>query len=157
MGGGHCKELDAASLTTRDFEETHVSEQISSSLTGVFKYVVVPFWALGTISMAGGVIAMSLPWPLLLFLAAVWVGIAYLFQVQRVVATDTGLLVGSADQSIPYSEIASVTTFRFSNPEIVTVHLRSGNKVRFFACCRMLMFGEHPIAASLRERAARSG
>ena len=112
MGGGHCKELDAASLTTRDFEETHVSEQISSSLTGVFKYVVVPFFAIGTISIVGAVITMSLPWPPLVF---------------------------------------------FSNPEIVTVHLRSGNKVRFFACYRMHMFSEHPIAASLRERAARRG
>jgi hypothetical protein len=134
-----------------------LNEQISSSLTGVFKYAVVPFWALGTIVIVGAAITTSVPWPPLVFLAAVWVGIAYLCRVQRVVATDTGLLVGSADRPIPYSEIAKVTTFRFSNPEIVTVHLASGNKVRFFARYRVHMFSEHPIAASLRERAARGG
>jgi hypothetical protein len=48
-------------------------------------------------------------------------------------------------------------TFRLSNPEIVTVHLASGKKVRFFARYRIHMFSEHPIATRLRERAARGG
>lgn len=130
-------------------------EQISSSLTGFFKYVIAPLFALGTLSIVRGMIASVVPWPLLGFVAAVWVGIGYLSRVQRVVATDAELLVGPAGRPVPYSEIAKVTTFRLSNPEVVTVHLASGNKIRFFARHRIHMFSEHPIAAILRERAAR--
>ena len=78
-----------------------------------------------------------------------------LWRCQRVVAMEDGLHVGG-DRVVPYREIEAVTTFRYSNPELVTVRLASGESILFLARLRTGMgFSEHPVAAWLRERAKR--
>ena len=64
--------------------------------------------------------------------------------------------------SIPFSEIASVSEFIFSDPARITIRLRSpsefGQKIVFLATYRFggWLAGSHPIVEELRALAARS-
>jgi len=128
-------------------------EQISSRVTGLVHYFVVPFLLLGFVMIAINAIAQD-PQRLLVlpFMAVPLALFVSTLRFTRVIATDTALIVGSSKREIPYAEIAKVWSLRMVNPAPVTVTLTSGEKIRFFARGRQVGFSEHPVAAELRGR-----
>jgi hypothetical protein len=92
---------------------------------------------------------------LILILPLLYLVGSRVWRCRRVVAMDDGLHV-DRDRVVPYREIEAVKTFRFSNPELVTVRLASGESILFLARLRTgFGFSEHPVAEWLRDRAKR--
>jgi hypothetical protein len=126
-------------------------------MTGVYRYMFTIMPIAVCAAFLGSSLAVAKPIMLVTVLPAAltaWYLVRAIWPATRVIAVDGGLLVGAAEHSIPYSEIASVTQWIW-NPELVTIGLRSGKVIRFFPRWRVrLGLGRHPIVDTLRTRAA---
>ncbi len=139
------------------------NERLSSSITTLFKYVLLPWVVAGALVSSILSFARASPWSLVM--SAMMLGISFvvlfffgrlLWRCQRVMATDTGLRVGSrgAERDIPYSDIAEVRSTRWWKPAMITVELKTGARIVFLARYEFsFSIAPHPVAAQLRERA----
>ena len=134
-----------------------MKEQLSSGMTGFYRYMFTGIPILVAAGVVGTAVAARVPIVLvaLPFLALIgWFIGRSMWSATQVIADDRGVVVGSETQSIPYSEIESVTQWLW-NPELVTIRLRSGRTIRFFPPWRVrLGLSKNPIVETLRTRAA---
>jgi hypothetical protein len=131
-----------------------VRNHISSQATNLIKYGAVPTLAVAfVIAVVAAITQASHPWFVLPFIAVPLVVFGSTVRFAHVIATDSGLEVGTSARAIPYTAITNVWSMPMVNPTPVTVTLASGDKIRFFAPVRRASFRPHPVAAELRKRA----
>jgi hypothetical protein len=134
------------------------TERLSNAATSLIRFVLFPLVvvaSLGTTAVMVATASSSYALYLIAIVPLLYVTGSQLWRCRRVVAMDDGLHVDT-DRVVPYREIERVTTFRYSNPEMVIVWLATGESIRFLARQRTgFGFSEHPVAEWLRERAKR--
>lgn len=146
--------------------------RISSILTFGHKFILPAFFALGLLNMLiwgprylGPDLENEFIWPYLIVLAFEILTLLMFARVKRVLLDEKGgrLYVSNyrREIAIPFSEIANVTEFRFSDPRRITIHLHQptefGQKIVFLATYRFggWLAGRHPIVDELLTLAAR--
>ena len=81
------------------------------------------------------------------------------FPLKKVLANESGLLVSNYRQTIfvPYEQISGVRENKLISIRPITVQLHSatafGNSFVFMPYLAFVLFGDHPVATRLRERA----
>lgn len=144
---------------------TERAERLSSLLTFFHKLIFPTVW-LGGFGLGTVLFAINPPpgaeHPLILVAALVLGAIMFYrwgFSLKRVRATERGLLVSNYRQEVfvPYEQISSVRESKLVNIRPITVRLRSasafGSTFVFMPYMAFVLFGDHPVATRLRERA----
>ncbi len=142
------------------------AERLSSLLTFFNKLVFPTVW-LGGFGLGTVLLLRNPPrdgeHPLVLAAALVVGAIVFYrwgFSLKRVLARENGLLVSNYRREIfvPYEQISSVRENKLVNIRPITVQLRSatafGSSFVFMPYTAFVLFGDHPVATRLRERAA---
>jgi hypothetical protein len=137
-------------------------QQVSSGATLLIQYAVYPLTV--AVAVASGtwqLIYQPHAWTVAVMGLAVvtcaWIT-PWIYRCTRVVITPGGLRVGKTghERDVPWADISSVSSYRWSNPPVVSVLLASGDRVVFFAESRAFAFrGELPVVEQLRSRIAR--
>jgi len=140
-------------------------ERLSSLLTFFHKFILPTLW-LGGFGLGTVLLVINPPrdgpHPLMFAVALVFGAIVFYrwgFSLKKVRATENGLLVSNYrhEMFVTYGRISGVRENKFVNIRPITVHLRSatafGSSFVFMPCTAFVLFGDHPVATRLRERA----
>jgi hypothetical protein len=147
-------------------DDTHRNaERLSSLLTFIHKFIIPTLW-LGGFWLGTVLLVIDPPpggeHPLIVAAALVFGAIVFYrwgFPLKRVMARENGLLVSNYRQEIfvPYEQISTVRESKFVNIRPITVQLRSatafGSRFVFMPHFALVLFGDHPVATRVRERA----
>lgn len=148
--------------------------RLSSSMTFFYKFVFPTVWlwmfGLGTAMLwlqsagasQGDPAASAMKWPFTGALVAGFLVMRWrLFGLKQVEATAEGLIVSNFRESdhVRWEDVTDVYESKLWNPRAITVTLRRpcrfGTHVTFLPRAKVfLLFGDHPTATLLRERAA---
>ncbi len=142
------------------------AERLSSLLTFFDKFIFPTVW-LGGFGLGTVLLLLNPPRdgenPLVLVAALAFGAVVFYrwgFSLKRVRATENGLLVSNYRREIfvPYEWICGVRENKLINIRPITVQLRSatafGSSFVFMPYTALVLFGDHPAATLLRERAA---
>ncbi len=144
---------------------TEHAERLSSLLTFFDKFIFPTLWlggfGLGTVWLVINP-PRDGPHPLMFAAGLVFGAILFYrwgFSLKKVRAMENGLLVSNYrhEMFVAYGQISGVRENKFINIRPITVHLRSatafGSSFVFMPYTAFVLFGDHPVATRLRERA----